>query len=257
MRSRALGSAQAGALELDEKLTRAHGILGDISHLYDWDWEAAKQHFRRAAELHASDPGGWGLTFWLVSTGRFEEALIQSRRNIQHDPLALDSHARHAFVLLLARRFTESAHHCRLILELKPNYSEAYRFLGHALELLGSLEESREAFDRAVALSHGHPWSISGLARTLARLGRGDEITAHVAALAAGVDNGSAPATALAHVQAIVNPDAAFQWLERGIEERDLFLVFLRVNPLLDGLRHDPRFERLVQRVGIPLLASG
>lgn len=244
------------ALELDETLARAHSTLGGISHLYDWDWEAARQHFRRAAELRGIDLAGWGPSFLLVSTGRFDEALAQSHRIIERDPLALHSHVRHAFALLLARRVAEVLQHCKLILELNPNSSEAYRLMGHAHEALGQLDESRDAFERAVVLSHRHPWALSGLARTLARLGRHDEANAHVAALLPGVGSWCVPPTALAHIHAVANHEAAFEWLERGIEERDVMSVYLRVNPLFDSIRDDPRFERLIQRIGMPLLDS-
>ena len=60
----------------------------------------------------------------------------------------------------------------------------------------------------------------------------------------------------VAHIQAVANRDGAFEWLERSFQERDFWLVFLRVDPLFDGMRDDPRFERLARRIGIPPLVT-
>jgi serine/threonine-protein kinase len=241
------------AIELDPYLSSAHAAVGAVSHLYDWDWNAAQSHFRRAAELRGTQVSGWGPTFLMVSSGYFEEALALSQQTLQHDPLALDSHARHAFSLVFSRRYAQAVDQCRLMLELNPTYSEAFRFMGHALELLDDLTGAREAFERAVELSHQHPWALSGLGRTYVRLGMHEDARRQLDLLTSASRKMYVPPMAYAHIHAAgAGADEAFKWLQQAIEERDIFVVFLRVNPLLDNLRADNRFDNLVRKVGIP-----
>jgi tetratricopeptide (TPR) repeat protein len=124
--------------------------------------------------------------------------------------------------------------------------------MGIAQEQLGLLEESLATLERAVMLAPRDAWIRSDLARVLGRLGRREDMDLQVAALMTEVASKSVPPATLAHANAGVNNDRALQWLEHSIEERDWLSVFLRVNPLLDPLRGEQRFEPLVDRVGIP-----
>jgi tetratricopeptide (TPR) repeat protein len=242
------------ALELDDNQPATHATLGILSLMYDWDWTAAGEHLGRAAQLTGPyQVPSLGHALLLATTGRVDEALTLNRRILDLDPASQKAHQEHVVLLSLARKFHEVLEHCRMILELSPGYSEAQRWIGQAYEHLRMFPEALRAHRISVEQSRRNPWAVMGLARTLFRLNLLAEADECLVELIAGVSAGSAPCLAVAAVHSAAGqPDQAFVWLERSIEDREPWLVFTNVDPIFDDIRDDPRFVLIIDRIGIP-----
>jgi len=242
------------ALELDDSQAATHVTLGIFSLMYDWDWGTAGEHLRRAAQLTRPDQvPSFGHALLLATMGQADEALALNRRILDLDPASQKAHQEHVVLLTMARRFPEVLEHCRMILELTPGSSEAQRWIGQAYEHLQLWPEALQAHQLSVEQSHRNSWAVMGLARTLLRLNQQAEADECLAELAAGVSTGRTPCVAIAAVHSAAGQaDQAFTWLDRSIEAREPWLVFLNVDPLFDDIRDDPRFEGFVDRIGIP-----
>jgi serine/threonine-protein kinase len=242
------------ALELDDSQAAIHATLGILSLMHDWDWKAAAAHLGRAAQLTVGHQlPSFGHCLLAATEGRIDEALTLSRRIIDLDPASQKAHQEHVVLLSLARRFPEVLEHTRMILELSPGSSEVFRWIGQAYEHLERWPEALQAHRTAVTMSRRNAWSMMGLARALFRMNLADEGNECLTELTAGVSSGRTPCIAVATVHAGVGQaDTAFEWLTRSIEAREPWLVFLNVDPIFDGIRPDPRFGKLVHRIGIP-----
>jgi len=244
------------ALALAPDLGSAHAALAAHALLYAWDWPAAAHHAERAVELEPGEASGylWGAFVW-ISQGAFERGIEWAARATRIDPLSPSVFVWAGIVRFLGRRFDEAAAASREALRLDPAYWDAKRVLGHA-ELYAGRSEAAEAILRvALKESDRYHWVVFLLA--VVRLVRGD--TASARALTSELTSRRAageafPALALMYVNVLTDPDAAFAWAERAAEERHHLLTMLRVDPMVDPIRDDPRFEALCRKVGIPEL---
>lgn len=140
-----LGEAKAKALEalrLDDSLGEAHASLAHFS-LYNWDWSGAEREFKRALELNPNYPDAhkWYSVF-LRSMGRFDEAMAETRKAQQLDPLSLSVNTQKGSLLWLARRCDEAIEQLLQVVELDPNYPTSHFFLGLDYETKGMYEEA-------------------------------------------------------------------------------------------------------------------
>lgn len=136
---------------------------------------------------------------------------------------------------------------------MKPNFVWALINLGWAHEQKGELGQAIRVLQEAAALSRGLAVSQSSLAHALAGAGRQDEAKQILAELYQRSQERYVPAYEIAMVHSgLGNSDEAFRWLDRACEERSGFVVHLKWDPRLDKLHRDPRFEKLLQRIGLP-----
>jgi TolB-like protein/DNA-binding SARP family transcriptional activator len=241
------------ALELDPGLGAAHATLGYVDLYHAWDWPRAEEAFLRAIDLEPglSQAYQWYANY-LVAMGRFPEAEFAMLRAQEFDPLSLIANAALGWVHYYAAEYNRGVAQGRRTLEIDPGFGLAYLWLGQSLERLGRLDEGITALEQAVALGGGSTIARAALAR--AHAVRGDAAAARtlLAGLVAEGGTGYVPSYEIARVhEALDDPDAALVWLERAFSERAHSLVFLRVDPGLDGLRGRPEFEALAERVGL------
>jgi len=190
---------------------------------------------------------------YLAFQGRHEEALTESQKALQADPLSLIFNVLAGWVLYYARRYDEAADRLERTLELDSRFVPALLWLGLAHERMGRHREALDALQQAVALSGDSPPALAALGRALAAGG-------DAAAARRVLDGMQAPSTrawvsayAVAGIQlALGENDAALDALERAVAERDHWSVFLRADPQWDPVRATPRFRDLVRQVGIP-----
>ncbi len=240
----AFGKARRAALQAvacDEQLAEAHTSLALVTWLHDWDWAGAERAFRRAIQLnphYETAPHWFGL--YLAEMGRFDEAVAAEQRSLELDPKSLFIQADLGRVYYYARRYEEALRHYRRAVELAPNFpafyaelSFVYEQLGRYDELLAALEKSDERNQtlRAVYFQHGLKgvWQIM-----LHRLERDDPAKAF---------------TIASYHTRLGQPQQALDWLARAYEARDHQLAQIKVEPLFDGLRADPRFVELMRRM--------
>ena len=245
-------AAAERALEIDDQIAEAHTSLGFLRLFHEWNWAGAEESYRRALAIN---PGyatahQWYAEF-LVSQGRFDEALTEARRAHTLDPLAFILSTTVGDVLYFARRYDEAIAQLRATVEMEPNFQPAHSDLGRALAQRGDYDEAIQEFQAATRFT-GHPKAPAGLAHVLALAGRGDEARSILADLESRAASGlvSLNGIAVVHI-ALGDLESAMTWIERAFNERDRALVWAKVHPRLDPLRPDPRFQAVLARMGL------
>lgn len=237
------------AIALDPTLAAPRATLGYVALYHDWDFARAEEEFRRAIALEPnySTAHQWYANL-LTAAGRFTEARREMERAQEIDPLSLIASAALGWVLYHAGDHTAASAQFRHTLELNPDYGLAHLWRGWALQSLDSLPAAVTAHRRAVAVSDSGALFVASLVRSLAMAGERAEAQSRLEALTAR--GGYLPSYEIARAhEALGQPDAALDWLERGYAERSHSMVFLRVDPQLARLRTHPRFVRLVAQV--------
>jgi TolB-like protein/Flp pilus assembly protein TadD len=244
------------AVELDDGLAEAHTSLAAVLTDYDWDWEGADREYQRAIELN---PNYHTARSWyaeqLSRMGRHDEAVAMARRARELDPLSLVSNMIVSWILYFARRYDEAIEWGRRTLELDRAYATAHRILGWAYEETGRFEAAIASHRRASDLTERQPNFTGQLGRAYALAGREEKAREVLAGLIERSKRMYVSSLDICIIQtALGDRAAALDWLERAFEERADHLPYLKVNPRLDALRSEPRFQAVLEKMG---LASG
>lgn len=237
------------ALELDPDNASAWATLGYVALYYDWDLEAGEAAFQLAIELDPTDSKShqWYANL-LTAAGRFPEAEREMRRATELDPLSLIANAALGWVRYFAGRHEAALEQLRLSLELDPDFELAYLWRGWSLEALNRYDEALPALEEAVERSGGTGITTASLARIHAL--RGDRKKARSLLADLETDDTYQPAYEIGKAWlALDERNKAMDWLERALEQRSHSMVFIHVDPQLDALRNDPRFQALAERV--------
>ena len=245
-------AAAKKALELDNTLAEAHASAGRILTGYDYDFPRAISEFERAIEL---DPNyamahhwlGWGP---LSATGQFDRAITEGKRAVELDPLSSINNADLGLIYLYAHRFDAAVAQLRKTIDLDPHFYIAPYYLGQAFQLKGQLSEAIGAYQKAVELN-GDPENLAYLGQACARAGHRDEAQKILARLMEEAKTHYVSSYSLAVLLlALGEKDRAMDELERAYREgagNDLFTI--KVDPMLDDLRGQPRFEALAEKI--------
>jgi serine/threonine-protein kinase len=239
------------AIALDETLAEAHTSLGWVTFIYDWDWPAAEREFSRAIQLNSrySTARQW-YAWFLIAMGRFEEALAEGRAAIDLDPASVSIRRSLGWLQYYARQYQPALDNLRRALAMNPTAEETHRLLGLVYMQQGMYDDAAAAFKEAMASSDYDVMAFAGLGHVAARRGRVDEARAVLNELHERSKTGYVSPVALCGLYVTLGQaDAAFEWLEQAHRERRGWLAYLKVEPMLDGLRNDPRFPRLVERM--------
>ena len=253
----AIGPARAAAqkaLEIDGNLAAALTTRACIRAVHDWDWAGAERDFRRAIEASPSYPTAyhWYATNHLAPLGRFADALAQLERARALDPLNPAIAVSAGFVHMLAGEPEDAIRHHAAVLDLDPRFGMAHFFLGQALERQGRLDEAVAAYTTARDLSDASAETVAALAHARARQGDRAGAEALLEGLTAPSGGRYVSPTRIAVVQAgLDDVDGALASLEEAHRQHAIDLVWLRVWPWFAGLRREPRFERLVETMGL------
>ena len=240
------------AIDLDPRLAPAHAALAEVQLRYDWNWEEAERGFRRALALDPEYADARSRYANLLrDMGRFDEAIVEVRRAQGADPFSLPVSAAVAGVFYHARRYDEAIDESKRALEQAPTFYNASYYLAVSYLMKGMPEEAVRHFQRVHELA-SVPASIAGLIVAYAAAGRRDEAVALQADLLEMAERGDAFAyPAASACVALGDRDNAFRWFDRAVEERTSWLTSLRVEPRFEHLHGDPRFRRLLVRVGL------
>src|SRR5208282_3695229 len=245
------------ALELDETLGEAHASLGQAKIDYDWDWVGAEKELKRAIELN---PGyataHQRYAAYLSVMGRHNEAIAEAKRAHELDPLSPMINATWGSVFFNARRYDEAIAQLRSTLELNAGLLQAHAYLSFAYEQEKLYEQAISEWQKVIALQHGDPRLSANLARLYAAEGKRTEAMNILSRWEELWKRKYVPCgTANLYVAlyaALGDADKAFAQLEKSYEDRCEFLVNLKVQPLYDPLRSDPRFQDLLRRMNFP-----
>ena len=246
-------AAAMKALEIDNTLAEAHTALANALYDYDWNFAESNREFQRAIELNPNYPTAhhwYGEN--LAVLGRFDEGIAQLKLAQELDPLSLIINADLGEVYTYARQYDNAIEQLRKTIEMDQGFYYAHWRLGLVYEMKGSNQEAIAEYRKARQLDDdpfvlallGHAYAVSGeRAEALKTVEQLKEISQqrYVSAYSFSVLYGG-----------LGEKDQAFQWLEKAYQDRADDLRQLKVDPLLDNLRSDPRFTDLVRRVGLP-----
>jgi TolB-like protein/Tfp pilus assembly protein PilF len=237
------------ALDLDPSLAAAHCQLGELFMMYDWDWSGAEREMRRAVEL---DPNRLrarvALGDLLTALGRFPEALEQKRRAVALDPLSAVAQSSYGRTLYRARRYEEAIPHLQRAIELEAQVSLHPARLADVYEQMGRIEDALPIRQKQ-AEAGPSSYTLASLSRVYASLGRRKEAQAALSR-AIRAEPPYVLGFALAYF-ALGDKDRCFEWLDKGVDDRQNVL-FWKIDPQLDPVRSDPRFQALIARLKMP-----
>ena len=245
--------AATKALELDPALAEAHTALANLKH-YNWDWTGAEQGFKRALELNQNYANAHNFyAGYLMCIGRADESIAASNRARELDPFSLSISAQRGFLLENARRYDEAIAQLRSVIAMDPNHYSTYWILGHTYAANKQFDEAIAAAQKAVDLSERTPGALGILGLAYGLAGRKAEATKVLDELLKLNESRYVTPAAMVNVYiGLGDNDKAFEWLEKAYQERSNFVAYLKVFPILDPLRSDPRYNNLLGRVGLP-----
>src|SRR5438094_79775 len=243
------------ALRLDSNLAEAHAALGKVLFFSEIDLTGAMREYKRAIELQPNDATAhnWPGNDGLAPLGRFEEAIAEGKRAIELDPLSTVINVDLGETFYYAHRYDEADRQMRKTLEIDPTSFYAHYNLGIVLQLKGDLSGAIAEYKKAKQLGD-NPLVSTLCAKAKAQAGDNDAALRMLSDL----DKISQHREVVGYLRALLylslnNKAEALRWLEQGFQERDgSNISWIKVDPLLDSLHGDPRFEALVQKVVAP-----
>jgi len=244
-------AAAQKAVELDDTLAEAHTSLAFV-FAYDFEFAQAVKEFERAIALNPNY--ATAHHFYAVGTlaalGEFDRAIAEVKRALELDPVSGIISASLGTVYTMARRYDEAIAQGRETVEMHPEFYWAHRFLGLALELKGATSEAITEYRKAFEL-YDDPVVLALLAHAEVSIGKQNEARQILAQLTEEAKTRYVPAYAFAVIHlALGEKDQALDWLEKAARGHDgLFINLIKVDPYLDPLRGDPRFEALVSAI--------
>jgi len=247
-------AAARKALEIDDSLAEAHTALGYDLCVYDWNFAESAREFQRAIELNPNYATAhqWYGDRPLLCLGRIDECVAEVKRAAQLDPLSLIINADVGETYIYAGQYDQAIEQLRRTIEMDPNFYNAHWRLGKAYEKKGAVQDALAEYQKARQLNDD-PLVLASLGHLLGSSGKRDQALKTLDQLQQMAKERYVSAYSFAIVyEGLGDKEKAFEWLEKGYQERVFEMNYLKVDPLLDGLRSDPRFTDLVRRVGLP-----
>jgi TolB-like protein/Flp pilus assembly protein TadD len=251
-------AAALRALEIDDSMAEAHASLGYVRLSYEWDWHGAEEAFRRSLACNSAYSAAhhW-YGHCLFALGRLDDAAARMDQALVLDPLSIPNNLGVGWSLYYRRQFDDAIAQYRRTLEMAPGLPMVLYELGLACQNAGRHDEGRALFEQAHALSRGEAAAVMLLGQLDGMQGKRAEADRHLATLEEMSRRQYVPALYKAFIcTGAGEVDQAFAWFEQAFEERCNYLIYLAVEPTLDRLRADARFEDLMRRVGLPNHAS-
>ncbi len=241
------------ALEIDETLAEAHHALGAYKLNYEWNWTEAEKELKRGIELNPNYPlvhSTYGA--YLQARGRLDEAVEERKLAQKFDPLSPNATANVGYPLYYKRQFDEAIKHYRQALELDPNYSSGHLWIGQAYVQKAMYKEAEDEINQAIRLSPGDVRAKATLGHAFAVRGKRAEALRVLEELKDLSSNRYVSPYFIALVYVgLKEDDQAIAWLQKAADERHPYLILMKVEPVFDSLRSDPRFVEIERRVGL------
>jgi eukaryotic-like serine/threonine-protein kinase len=251
-------AAATTALQLDPDLPEAHASLAALLWLHDWRWDEAQIEFQRSLELDPTYPTAnhWYAEY-LMTMGKHAEVMAKMKKGHELDPLSLIINVAVGWALYNARQYDEAIEQLRRTVELDPNYPVTYWILGLLLRMTGCYELAMSEGEKGVNLSGGSPLMRAALAHTFSAAGRTTEAVQTLDELTELATHRYVASYFFAGIHVgLGENDRALEYLEKSYEEHSHWLIYLHIDPSMDGLRGNPRFQNLLHRVGLPAITG-
>ncbi len=238
------------ALEIDDALAEAHTSLAFVKANHDWDWSGGEREFLRAMALnpdYAIAHLWYGFT--LANMGRLDKSIAEAKRALELDSLSLEINWFLGLAYYFARQYDQAIEQYRKTLELDPNFFLPHTFIGWAYIQKSMYKEGIAELEKAVAITPSN-MSLACLGYGYAAAGRRPEAQKVLDQLNELSKHKYVPPFHRALIcVGLGEKGQAFEWLEKAYEER--FMIGIKVNPVFDPLRSDPRFADLLRRMNL------
>jgi len=243
--------AATKALEIDEALAEAHNSLAYVYSRYDWSWKAAEAEFKRALELN---PNYATAHFWhgelLIFLGRFEEGIQEMERALELDPVSLVINANLGWAYLMAGQHDLALAQLQKTLEMDPNYPVTHLIFGFVYLQKKDFVKAIEEMKKARELVGDVPMVIVSLALACATAGKSEEAGQFLEQLKANSQELHVSPVRMAEVYAVMGDlDKALELLDKAYEEKDEWMIFLKIDPNFVPLHQDPRYQALLKKM--------
>lgn len=250
-------AAATQALQLDPQLAEAHTSLAYVTLLYDWNWEGAEAGFRRAIALNTNYTSAHHFySILLMTAGRQAEAIQEIRRAQELDPLSLIVNDVVGWIYYEGRQYDLAIEQYERTLEMDQSYTPALLDLGTAHLRKGEYAQARSVFERVRSSGGEGGVVMSGVAQVHALSGQHDEARSVLRKLEASPEKFISSWDLALIYAALKERDKAIALLEKAANEHVGWVVRLGVDPALDSLQGESKFEELKRRVRIPIAAS-
>jgi serine/threonine-protein kinase len=241
------------ALELDETLVEGHVSLGAIATFYDLDWAAGEREFKRAIELNKNHPTTFGLYSYLLSaTGRLDEGIVMAKRGLEADPLSVPRSDDTGQAYYLAGRYDEAINQYQKSLEMDPNNVAANMAVAIVHVQKGDYDKGIAGYQKAINASEPTPQVLALLGHAYALSGRREEALKILSELNEKRKHKYVSPYDMATLHTgLGDKHQAIAELNKAYQERAGWIIFLKVEPVFQPLRSDPRFVDLLRRMSL------
>ena len=238
------------ALEIDENQAEAHSSLAFIKFRWDWDRAETEREFQTAIKMKpAYAPAHQWYSSYLVAVERFDEAIAEAKRTEELEPLSSTASSHLGWIYYLSGKNDLAIDQCKKILELDPSSFPARRYLGLAYEAKGMYAEAINEFQTGLKVS-GSPLMLALLGHAYAASGKKAEALQVLSDLQQlQSQRYVSPYTVAAIYTGLGDQEHAFIWLDKAVEERDIWLMNLKVDPVFAKLRSNRKFSDLLARI--------
>jgi tetratricopeptide (TPR) repeat protein len=242
------------ALAIDDEIAEAHTLMAQMTYVYDLDWEGAEKEFKLALQLN---PNSMYAHMWygiyLGKMGQIEKAFEEHARAYELDPLNIVVNYGNGAGNVWARRYDEAKKAFEKTLSMDQNFVPAYVGLANVYLLESRYQNALQELDKAWELSKGSSPDLVSLSGIIhAKSGNRIEAEKALEELFDLSQRRHVSSHLFASLyMALGQKDQAFEWLDKAYSERSNELTALKIDPLWDDLRPDPRFTELLKKIGL------
>jgi DNA-binding winged helix-turn-helix (wHTH) protein/TolB-like protein/predicted negative regulator of RcsB-dependent stress response len=249
------------SLAIDDTIAEAHTALATIKELYEWDFVGAEREFKRAIEFNPNytTSHSWYSQF-LSSVGRYAEAIAEAKRALEVDPTSLYANVALGNTYLDARQPDEAIVQLQRTIDMDKNFALAHLTLAEAYRAKERYEDAIAEVTKSMVLSGRNSTEQAARKANMLRDGyhksgaKGyweKNLELRIENMKRGY---TISPTVMAEAYARTgDKDRAFEWLEKAYTDRDQYLFYnLKPADHFDGIRSDPRYQKLLQRIGLP-----
>ncbi len=247
--------AASRAVEIDPTLAEGHTFLAMTLAICDHNWPESEGEFKRGIELDTNSASAhfrYGQIY-LADLGRIDEAIAETKRALEVEPLDLNMGANLAWLYMFSRQNDKALEQAKKIYEMEPTFPVGRWMLGEGYVMSGMYQESLALNEPILQADPTSQYTLRNVGVAYAKLGRTHDAEQIVQRYKELRKTQYVLSYRFATVYAALGDrDAAFAELDRAFDERDWQLQRIKVDPFMDPLRDDPRYKAMLKRMNLP-----